>query len=164
MNYHLIRTDDMLNGDGIRVVLFVSGCSHYCNHCHNLETWDNNSGKLFNETAIELIIKELEKDYISGITLSGGDPLYKNNLDEVLSLIKEIKNKFPNKNIWIYSGYTWEELDEKRLEIVKLCDIFCDGKFIEELADVNTPWVGSTNQRVIDIKKTLSNNNIPVLH
>lgn len=164
MNYHLIRTDDMLNGDGIRVVLFVSGCSHYCNHCHNSETWDSNSGKLFNEEAIELIIKELEKDYISGITLSGGDPLYENNLDEVLSLIKEIKNKFPNKNIWIYSGYTWEELDERRLEIVKLCDVFCDGKFNEEFADVNTPWVGSTNQRVIDIKKTLLNNNVPVLH
>ena len=164
MNYHLIRTDDMLNGDGIRVVLFVSGWYHYCNNCHNSETWDCNSGKPFGEEAVDLIVSELQKDYISGLTLSGGDPLYENNLDDILSLVVKIKEQFPNKNVWIYSGYTWEELDKKRLEIVKKCDVFCDGEFVNELSDVNYPWVGSTNQRVIDVKQTIQNNNKIILY
>lgn len=190
MNYIMIRTDDMLNGDGLRVVLFCTACDHHCKECHNPETWDKNNGMLFDETSKSLIFKELNKDYISGITLSGGDPLHENNVYELLSLVKEIKHNFPNKTIWIYSGYTFEEifyysnystlesdhtlisydnydcieLANARKELIKLCDVFVDGKFSKELADVNYHWAGSTNQRVIDIKKTIKNDGIVLIH
>lgn len=176
MNYHMIRTDDMLNGDGLRVVIFISGCHHHCNGCHNPETWDDNSGKVFNHDAINDIFNELDKDYISGITLSGGDPLYPSNVDDVLELISFVKYRYQEKTIWLYTGYTWQQIFntcvtddfnperdamlDKRREIVSMCDVLVDGRFVESLADVNCPWVGSTNQRVIDVKKTLEQNEI----
>lgn len=162
MNYHMIRTDDMLNGDGLRVVVFLSGCSHYCMHCHNPETWDENGGKPFDINAFDEIANELKKDYISGITLSGGDPLFHSNLDDVYNLLALIKDNYPNKTIWLYTGYQWDYimLDEKRKSIAELCDYVCDGEFVEELADVNCPWVGSTNQRVINVQKTIATNKI----
>lgn len=119
MRYHNITKDDMLNGQGLRVVLWCSGCSHRCPECQNPITWDPNCGLLFDEEAKKEIFEELSKDYISGITFSGGDPLHEANLSEVLSLIKEIKEKFPEKNIWLYTGYTWENIfkgyDKERL-------------------------------------------------
>lgn len=157
MNYHMIRTDDMLNGCGLRVVVFLSGCNHQCKNCHNPETWNERSGKLFNEDALNEILKELDNDYISGITFSGGDPLHNANRYKVYELINKIKNKFPNKTIWIYTGYTWEEILQSRE--MKKCvlgvDVLVDGKFVNELADVNKPWTGSSNQRVIDVNKSL---------
>ena len=175
MKYTMIRTDDMLNGDGLRVVLFCTACDHCCKNCHNPETWDASHGIKFNTEAKEEIFKELENDYISGITFSGGDPLHKNNLDDILSLIKEIKDKYPTKTIWLYSGYEWYDIfyqpgylypqyvdvdREKRQQIIELCDVFVDGKFIEELADVKYPWAGSTNQKVIDVNKSLTQKTI----
>ena len=159
MNYHDIKKDNMLNGNGIRYVLFVSGCSHHCKKCQNPETWDSNSGIPFDKSAKKEIDKELEKDYISGLTLSGGDPLNEHNLDDILQLVKDVKTKFPKKDIWIYTGYTYEELQqdskdmEKRREILSYCDVLVDGKFEEEKADINYPFAGSTNQRVIQLKK-----------
>ena len=171
MNYMMIRTDDMLNGDGLRVVLFCTACDHCCENCHNQETWHASSGKLFDNEAKLKILEELDKDYISGITLSGGDPLNKNNLDDILALCKEVKNQYPNKNIWIYSGYTWDYIfdcentvdvfnNQKREQILQYCDVLVDGKFIEELADVKYPWAGSTNQRIIDVQKSLEKNEV----
>lgn len=162
MNYHMIRTDDMLNGDGLRVVVFLSGCSHYCMHCHNPETWDENGGKPFDINAFDEIANELKKGYISGITLSGGDPLFHSNLDDVYNLLTLIKDNYPNKTIWLYTGYQWDYimLDEKRKSIAELCDYICDGEFVEELADVNYPWAGSTNQRVINVQKTLATDKV----
>lgn len=170
MNYIMIRTDDMLNGNGLRVVLFCTACDHYCRNCHNPETWQASNGTLFDDKAKKEILKELDKDYISGITLSGGDPLNINNLKDINELCKEIKTKYPNKNIWLYTGYTWEEIineinswhqDELILsQIIKNIDVLVDGKYKEDLADMNYPWAGSTNQRVIDVKKTLEQNNI----
>lgn len=171
MNYHMIRTDDMLNGEGLRVVLFLSGCDRHCEGCHNPETWDLNSGKHFNETALQEILKELDNDYISGITLSGGDPLKYENLPDVYNLIKTIKETYPNKNIWLYTGFSLTINDfykrdicfdngALRNHIINMCDVVCDGEFIKSLTDANCPWVGSTNQRVIDVKKTLSENRI----
>lgn len=175
MNYMMIRTDDMLNGDGLRVVLFCTACDHYCKNCHNQETWQASNGKHFDDEAKCKIFEELDKDYISGITLSGGDPLNKNNLDDILALCKEVKNKYPNKTIWIYSGYEWNDIFYKpgylypqmidtdrlkRQEIISLCDVFVDGKFVEELADVKYPWAGSTNQRIIDVQKSLEQNKV----
>ena len=111
MNYHDIKHDDMNNGPGLRVTLFVSGCDHYCNGCQNPETWDTKSGIPFDNTAIEEIFKQLDNDYISGITFSGGDPLNANNRVEVCSLIHQIRLKYgKSKSIWIYTGYTWNEI------------------------------------------------------
>ena len=162
MNYHMIRTDDMLNGSGLRVVVFLSGCTHRCTGCHNPETWNIKSGQTFTSDTIMEIMSELDKDYISGITLSGGDPLHKGNLTEVYDLIKLIKQNHPNKSIWIYTGYKWEEIsnDKERMDIVSLCDVLCDGKFIKSLSDTNYPWVGSTNQRVISIQESLKEDKI----
>ncbi len=162
MNYHTIRTDDMLNGSGLRVVVFLSGCPHRCDGCHNPETWDVESGKLFTKDTAMRIVTELSKDYISGITLTGGDPLYKNNVLEVYALIKYIKKHCPNKSIWLYTGYKWRDInnDKMKLKIASLCDVICDGEFVKSLADVNLPWVGSSNQRVIDVQKSIKENKI----
>ena len=153
MKYHNITHDDMLNGDGLRVVLWVSGCEHKCYNCHNKITWDINNGLIFDDNAKEEIFRQLEKDYIKGITFSGGDPLHKQNRTEVFNLVKEIKTKFPKKDIWLYTGYTWEEIND--LDIIDYIDVLVDGKYIEELSNPDLEWRGSSNQRVIDVKKTL---------
>lgn len=167
MNYHMIRTDDMLNGEGLRVVIFLSGCLHHCEGCHNPETWNVSSGKEFTANEINAIMSELDKDYISGVTLSGGDPLHPQNLPEVCALVKLIKSKYPEKTIWIYTGYRWDEImallisgNRSPLTILEHCDVLCDGEFIQDLADVNYPWVGSKNQRIIDVQKSLELNQI----
>ena len=179
MNYHNITYPDMNNGDGLRVVLWLSGCSHHCYNCQNPQTWDVNSGIPFDKSAKEELFRELDKDYISGLTLSGGDPLHEANLDGVLDLVNEIRLSLPNKSIWIYSGYTWnqvmcpvitddfnpsrDELLHKRKEIVKQCDVMVDGRYIDSQRDITLKWRGSKNQRVIDVKKSLEQNRI-VLH
>lgn len=158
MNYHNITKDDMLNGEGIRVVLWVAGCIHNCPSCHNPITHDVDGGIDFDEAAKEELFFELKKDYVEGITLSGGDPLHEKNRDTILNLCMEIKEKFPNKNIWLYTGYTYDQI--KDLDILNYIDILCDGRFVLNLANVSNPWVGSTNQRVIDVNKTKSVGNI----
>ncbi len=175
MNYHVIRTDDMLNGDGLRVVLFVSGCSHHCLGCHNPETWNPTSGQPFDNKALDRIMEELGQDYISGLTLSGGDPLHESNLIDVLNVVSTVKEKFPDKTIWLYTGMSWEDIFEQNADldsdfnqrrrrfIVSKCDVLVDGKFVRELADVNYPWCGSTNQRVIDVKESLIYNTV-IIH
>lgn len=162
MNYHNILHDNMLNGDGLRVVLFVSGCDHHCNKCQNPQAWDTCSGIQFDLAAKEEIFEQLSKDYISGITFSGGDPLHSHNYLEVFLLINEIRKKFPSKNIWLYTGYTWEQLQNTRekMKVVVSCDVLVDGEFMQDLADVNYKWAGSTNQRVIDVQKSLRENKI----
>lgn len=162
MRYHNILHDDMRNGEGLRVVLFVSGCEHHCFNCQNPQTWDGNDGIEFDLDAKEEIFEQLSKDYISGITFSGGDPLYNSNLHDVLVLINEILSKFPTKTIWLYTGYTWDQIQnsKEKMEVVSSCDVLVDGEYIEEFLDVNYPWAGSTNQRVIDVKKSLEENKI----
>ncbi len=161
MRYHNITKDDMLNGDGLRVVLWVSGCTHCCKECHNPITWDPNSGILFDEAAKMEIFAELEKDYISGVTFSGGDPLHINNTFEITELAKEMKEKYPGKTIWLYTGFVWEEI--QHLDIVKYIDILVDGEFELEKFDANLHWRGSANQRVIDVPETIRASKI-VLH
>lgn len=161
MRYHNITKDDMLNGDGLRVVLWVSGCSHGCRGCHNPVTWDPNGGLEFDEEAKEEVFAELEKDYISGITFSGGDPLYYANRPEVLKLAQEIKEKFPQKTIWLYTGFTWETI--KELEIMEYLDVVVDGEFIQEQKDTMLHWRGSANQRVIDVPATRKSGQV-ILH
>lgn len=162
MNYHNILHDNMSNGDGLRVVLFVSGCSHRCINCQNPQTWDFNSGILLDNNALEEIFEQLSKDYISGITFSGGDPLNRSNYYEVFLLCNMIKNKFPTKNIWLYSGYTWEQILQSRelTKVMTSIDVLVDGKFEQNLYDIKYQWAGSTNQRVIDVQKSLNQNKL----
>lgn len=159
MRYHKIQKDDCLNGDGIRVSLFVSGCDFCCKGCQNPQTWDINSGKPFTENTLKVLINELNHDYVQGLTLLGGEPLHQNNLETINMIIDNIysKNFTKNKDIWIYSGYTFEEIMKNDIlkETIFKCDVLIDGRYVEELKDQNYHWAGSTNQRVIDIKKTL---------
>ena len=161
MRYHNITKNDMLNGDGLRTVLWVAGCSHGCKNCHNPITWDICGGVAFDEEAKEELFAALASSYVSGITFSGGDPLHMQNREEIGKLIEEVHEKFPQKTIWVYTGYRWE--DVKDLPYVKLADVLVDGPFVEELKDTTLHWKGSSNQRVIDVKKTLETGEI-VLH
>lgn len=161
MRYHNITKDDMLNGDGLRVVLWVAGCAHGCPGCHNPITWDPEGGLPFDEEAKQEIFDELDKDYVSGITFSGGDPLHEANVRQVTALAKEIREKYPNKTIWLYTGSRWKEV--KDLEIAKYLDVLVDGEFQEEKKDNTLHWKGSANQMVIDVPKTLQIGEI-VLH
>ena len=151
----------MNNGDGLRVVLWVAGCSHHCKGCQNPVTWNPDDGIEFDIRAKNEIFKELKKKHIAGITFSGGDPLFSTNRETVLSLCQEIKKKFPTKTIWIYTGYDWEDI--KNEPLMKYIDILVDGKFIEELKDVNYPWAGSINQMVIDVQESLKEKKV-ILH
>lgn len=162
MKYHNITHADMLNGEGLRVVLWVSGCSHHCPACQNVITWNCNDGLDFDEAAKEEIFKDLEEDWCSGITLSGGDPLFKGNRADIVSLVCEIREKYPTKSIWLYTGYTWEELLEENDDVIKVIlnniDVLLDGKFILRLANEAIHYVGSSNQCIIDVKKSLKEN------
>lgn len=178
INYHNITHDDMNNGDGLRVVLWLSGCSHHCYNCQNPQTWNPDSGIPFDESAKQEIFNELSKNYILGITFSGGDPLYENNLDEVLKLVKQIRTSFPDKTIWLYTGYDFDLLNSKyneykytpfaanadewltRWEIISNVDVIVDGEYIDEQKDLTLKWRGSKNQHVINVKESIKNNKI----
>ena len=151
----------MLNGDGLRTVLWVSGCTHHCEECQNPITWDINGGLLFDEAAESEFFQEASKGYISGVTFSGGDPLHPQNRDEITRLAKKFKQKFPEKNIWLYTGFLWEDI--KDLEVIKYTDVLVDGPYKKDLRDTQLHWKGSSNQRVIDVQPSLKNNTV-VLH
>ena len=161
MNYYSITKNDMVNGDGLRVVLWVAGCDHCCDGCHNSYTWDKNSGLKFDDKAKQEIFAELEKDWVSGITFSGGDPLLCDNRETVTNFIGEIAQKYPNKTIWLYTGFTWEEINT--LPNIDKIDVLIDGEFVKKLKVPKLKWKGSSNQRVIDVKQTLNKGYI-VLH
>lgn len=164
MNYHNITYPDQNNGPGLRVVIWVSGCSHHCLECQNPQTWDKNSGIIFDNSAKEEIIEQLKNNYISGVTWSGGDPMHKDNVETVLKFTEKIHDLFPEKNIWLYTGYTFEEImndtNLKRKQLLNLCDVLVDGEYKKELRDISLHWCGSSNQRVIDVKNTLKENKI----
>lgn len=161
MRYHNITKDDMLNGDGLRAVLWVAGCNHNCKECHNPITWDIRGGIPFDEAAKEELFEELKKPYVSGVTLSGGDPLHPDNRKDIGRLIDEICDRFPHKTIWLYTGYDWEEICD--LPCIKKVDVVVDGEFKIGLKNANLHWKGSSNQRVIEVQPTLMTGQI-VLH
>lgn len=172
MNYLQIDKASISNGPGVRVVLWVSGCSIHCKGCQNPESWDCNSGQLFDETAKQDLFNALNKPYINGITFSGGHPLEDKNVKDIYNLIVEIKNTFPEKNIWLYTGYTLESIfptvvtcefnpeQTYRQLIVVMCDVVVDGPYIEEQRDITLPFRGSKNQRLIDVKETIKQSKI----
>lgn len=153
MRYHNITKDDMLNGDGLRVVLWVAGCSHCCKGCHNPVTWDPDGGLPFDEAAKQEIFEQLDKSYISGITFSGGDPLHAANRLEIRALMAEIREKYPTKTIWLYTGDVWENIRQDAA--MQYIDILVDGEFVLEKKDATLHWRGSSNQRVIDVQASL---------
>ena len=158
MNYQKIEKFSTNNGTGIRVVLWCSGCSLHCKNCQNPETWDKDSGQLWTEESEQELFESLDKDYISGITFSGGHPLEHYNIDIITELSKKIKQKFPNKTQWLYTGFLWENI--KDLEIMKYLDVIVDGPYIDELRDISLKWRGSLNQRVINIPQSIKENKV----
>ena len=167
MKYANIKKNDIANGPGIRVSLFVSGCNHHCKGCFNSIAWDFNYGNDFTKKTIEEIIDALNKSYINGLSLLGGEPLEEVNQKHVLELIKAVKEKFPHKTIWLYSGFTYEEICNMKTKEIKdilgNIDVLVDGKFEIDLYDPALYFRGSSNQRIIDIKETLKRNEI-ILH
>lgn len=161
MNYANIKTYSIENGIGVRVSLFVSGCTHHCKNCFNAEAWDFEYGKPFTKETEDEIIEDLRPDYMAGITLLGGEPMEPVNQRGLISLIRRIREELPQRTIWIYSGYVYEDFKdggrahcEVTDEILSLCDILVDGPFVEEKKNISLRFRGSENQRIIDLKKT----------
>ena len=162
MNYITVTKHDIANGNGIGCVLWVSRCNIHCKNCHNQSTWDFNAGQVFTEDTVQEILLTLTKPYISRFTLSGGHPLDPHNVPKVLEIVKRVKMVFPNKDIWIYSGYVWENImkDETLREILKYIDVLVDGAYVDELRDISLAFRGSSNQRIIDVPKSLEQNKV----
>ncbi len=156
MNYATLKKFDIANGPGVRVSLFVSGCRHHCKNCFNKEAWDFNFGRPFTEETENEILTELKKSHITGLSLLGGEPFEPENRSALISLLKKVKKQFPQKDIWCYTGFTFEQLtDDDAKELLSLIDVLVDGKFVEELKGADLIFRGSSNQRIIDVKKTM---------
>lgn len=172
MRFASMRNLDISNGEGVGVSLFVQGCDRHCFNCFNPDTWDFNGGKEWTEGTKNKFIKLIDRPYINRISVLGGEPLAEQNLDEVLSLIKEIRISFPEKTIWLYTGYSYSEIfrgqssclsqeglnNFKRREIIKQCDVLVDGEYIDEQKDLTLKWRGSKNQNCINVKQSLAQN------
>ena len=153
MRYLKISNFDTANGLGIGNVLWVSGCSHHCPQCHNPQTWDKNAGEEFTEEVLDNLLDKLKRPFIKRLTLSGGDPLFLGNRDEITNVVRKVKKNFPNIKIWCYTGYLWEEV--KDLPCMDFIDVLVDGEFKVELRDITLPFCGSSNQRIINVKESL---------
>ena len=168
MNYADIKKIDVANGEGVRVSVFVSGCNHHCKGCFNQCAWDFNYGKKFTEKEEQQIIDYMNHDYISGLSLLGGEPLEPKNQEGLLPLVKKVKEKFPNKDIWCYTGFDFEKdvvekmakNNETTRELLKYIDIIVDGKFEEDKKDLKLQFRGSSNQKIVDVKKSLKTGQI----
>ena len=155
MNYAAIKKTDIANGTGVRVSLFVSGCRRHCKNCFNSETWDFNYGNLFGKSTMNEILEALDKEYIEGLSVLGGEPFEQENRETVYNVIRTVKETFPQKTIWCYSGFTFEELLKSSRHILELVDVLVDGAFVEEKKNLRLKFRGSENQRIIDVKKSL---------
>lgn len=175
MKYLDITTCSVTDGKGFRLVLWTSGCEHHCEGCHNPQSWDADAGKDFTEETVKHILDELNHDYICGLTLSGGDPLHKNNISSVYDLCKIVKETYPDKQIWLYTGYKFETICSNlgyvqtndftiekclRNSILKYIDVVVDGQYVHSQRDITLAFRGSSNQRLIDVQKTLQKNEI----
>ena len=171
MYYGEIKTCDIANGVGVRVTLFVSGCTNHCYNCFQPQTWDFHYGKPFDAAAEQVIFAELEKPFIRGLTLLGGDPFEPENQRALLPFVRRVRARYPEKTIWAFSGFTLEELRQEGAhphcevteELLSLLDVLVDGRFIEELKDISLRFRGSRNQRLIDMKQTLAAGHIVLL-
>lgn len=163
MNYADIKQFDVANGIGVRVSLFVSGCTHHCKECFNKEAWDFQYGKLFTEKEIDLIIEYLKPDYVSGLSLLGGEPMEPSNQEGLLPLLRRVHEQYPQKDVWCYSGYLFDRDIVERMckesevtrELLSYIDIMVDGEFVVEQKNLKVNFRGSDNQRIIDVRKSL---------
>ena len=180
MNYAQIRSMDISNGEGIGVSLFVQGCDFHCKNCFNSETWEFSKGQEWNDKTKNQFLKLIETPFIQRVSILGGEPLHPKNVQNVLKIVDEIRVSYPTKNIWLYTGYTWEEIwitdniktadkvkdmREKaiinlRRQVVRMCDVLIDGRYVDELRDISLHWRGSSNERVINVQETLKQNQI----
>ena len=168
MKYAAIKKCDVANGPGVRVSVFVSGCNHHCKGCFNEKAWDFNYGEEFSDEIIDGIINDLDKEYISGLTLLGGEPLERTNQQGLVKLVKKVKEKLPNKSIWCYTGFNYEKDVMGQMynnwpetkELIDNIDVLVDGKFELEKRNLNLKFRGSENQRLIDVKKSMAENKI----
>ena len=158
MRYASIRNFDITNGEGVGVALFVQGCSFHCKDCFNSSTWDFNGGKEYTKDTEEMFLAYASRNYIQRVTILGGEPMHPVNRESVLALCKRIKHECPDKKIWVYTGYLYENLisDSDLSDI----DYLIDGQFVTELADYRLPFRGSSNQRIIDVQKSIANNRV----
>lgn len=175
MNYAQIRSMDISNGEGIGVSIFVQGCDFHCKNCFNSETWEFSKGQEWNDKTKNQFLKLIEKPFIQRVSILGGEPLHPKNVQNVLKIVDEIRVSYPTKNIWLYTGYTWEQImhpiisdiNSKQLKILQIrkelvskCDVLIDGRYVDELRDVSLHWRGSSNQRVINVQETLKQKQI----
>ena len=159
MRYNTIRKMDISNGPGVRVSIFMQGCSFHCKNCFNSNTWDFNGGNEFNEKTIDDVLKLCEPGHIKGLSILGGEPMHPNNIEGTTLLAKAFKEKYPNKSLWVWSGFKFDK-DLKDKEALKYIDVLVDGQYMDELHDFTLKWRGSSNQRVIDVQKSLETKDI----
>ena len=163
MRYNLIRKMDISNGPGVRVSIFMQGCSFHCKNCFNPETWNFEGGKEFNQDTIDEILNLCSKSHIKGLSILGGEPMHPNNIEGTTKLAQAFKERFPNKNLWVWSGFKFDT-DLKDKEVLKYIDVLVDGQYQDELHDFTLKWKGSSNQRVIDVKESLKSNSVVLLN
>ena len=159
MRYNKIRKMDISNGEGIRVSIFMQGCTFNCKNCFNPETHDFKGGKKFTDETIEKVLELCDDEHIAGLSILGGEPMHPDNIEGTTLLAKRFKEKFPNKNIWVWSGFKFEEYLKDK-EVLKYIDVLIDGQYVDELRDPTLQWRGSSNQRVIDVQKSLKKGSV----
>ena len=159
MRYNVIRKMDISNGPGLRVSVFMQGCNFHCKKCFNPETWDFEGGKEFNKNTIDEVLNLCGQNHIKGLSILGGEPMHPRNIEATTELAKAFKEKYPNKNLWVWSGFKFDE-DLKDKEVLNYVDVLVDGNYIDELHNPNLKWRGSENQRVIDVQKSLQKNEV----
>ena len=158
MRYNLIRKMDISNGPGVRVSIFMQGCSFHCKNCFNPETWDFEGGQEFTEDTINKVLELSDKKEVKGLSILGGEPMHPTNIEGTTKLAKAFKEKYPEKNIWAWSGFKYEDI--KNNDVFNYIDVFVDGQYKDELHDPTLKWRGSSNQRVIDIKESKKQNKV----
>lgn len=162
MRYNQIREMDISNGPGVRVSIFMQGCHFHCKNCFNKETWDFEGGKEFTEDTIKKILQLSNKEYIKGLSILGGEPMHPNNIEGTTKLAKAFKEEYPDKTIWVWSGYKFDK-DLKDKDVLKYIDVLVDGTYKEKLHNPTLKWKGSSNQRVIDVQKSLEQEEITLI-
>ncbi len=159
MRYNLIRKMDIANGPGVRVSIFMQGCAFHCKNCFNSETWDFNGGKELDQNTIDEVLDLCGQSHIKGLSILGGEPMHPNNIEGTTKLAKAFKEKYPNKSIWAWSGFKFDS-DLKDKDVMNYIDVLVDGQYKDELHDFTLKWRGSSNQRVIDVQKSLKENQV----